>query len=138
MSLALKGRKIRNQVLAELSVRWWQGLVDSAIEYLQQLAPTHVKDQDALVQLIGYLRRNYPHIPCYCVRKRLGLRNSSNRGEKSNDLLVSERQKHNGMSWSKWGSVALAAITTLIRNREYHTWFRTGDIDFKLVPHPAV
>ena len=138
LSLALKGRQIRNQVLAELTARLWQGLVDSAIEYLQHLNPTKIKDQDALDKLIGYLRHNHPHIPCYCVRKRLGLRNSSNKGEKSNDLLVSERQKHNGMSWSKWGSVALAAITTLIRNREYQTWFKTGDIDFKLVSRSEV
>ena len=138
LSLALKGRQIRNQVLAELTARLWQGLVDSAIEYLQHLNPTKIKDQDALDKLIGYLRHNHPHIPCYYVRKRLGLRNSSNKGEKSNDLLVSERQKHNGMSWSKWGSVALAAITTLIRNREYQTWFKTGDIDFKRVSRSEV
>jgi len=47
----------------------------------------------------------------------LGLRNSSNRGEKVNDLVVSERQKHNGMSWSPEGSVALAAAITLARNQ---------------------
>jgi hypothetical protein len=39
-------------------------------------------------------------IPVYAVRRQLGLRNSSNRGEKANDLLVAARQKHNGMSWS--------------------------------------
>jgi len=35
-----------------------------------------------------------------------------------NDLVVSERQKHNGMSWSKGSSVALATITFLKRNKD--------------------
>jgi hypothetical protein len=39
-----------------------------------------------------------------------------------NDLIVSERQKHNGMSWSKPGSVALASVTTLKKNQEVKSW----------------
>jgi hypothetical protein len=54
------------------------------------------------------------------------------RGEKENDLIVSERQKHNGMSWSKDGSVALASLTTFKRNKEATQWFKSGNIDFKL------
>jgi len=61
------------------------------------------------------------------------LRNSSNIGEKANDLLVSDRQKHNGMSWSKVGSVALASLTALVKNCEYKKWFETKTIEFKLV-----
>ena len=74
-----------------------------------------------------------PYIPCYAVRKMLDLRNSSNIGEKANDLLVSERQKHNGMSWSKIGSVALASLTALVKNNEYKNWFDTKALKFKLV-----
>jgi hypothetical protein len=50
-------------------------------------------------------------IPCYALRKAFGLCNSSAIGEKINDLIVSNRQKHNGMSWSKKGSLALASLT---------------------------
>jgi hypothetical protein len=32
---------------------------------------------------------------------------------------VSDRQKHNGMSWSEGGSVALATLTSLKINREH-------------------
>ena len=71
-------------------------------------------------------------IPAYSVRKELGLRNSSNRGEKANELLVAHRQKKNGMSWSKSGSVSLASITALSKNKEYERWFESGDIEFKL------
>jgi hypothetical protein len=41
---------------------------------------------------------------CYALRKKLGLRVSSNPVEKANDLLASNKQKHQGMSWSADGS----------------------------------
>lgn len=138
LSLACNGRHCRNQHLARLTTLLWHGLVDAAVIYLDYLDPNHLKNAQALEQLKAYLRRSRPHIPCYSVRQSLGLRNSSSLGEKSNDLLVSTRQKHNGMSWSKAGSVALAAITALIYNKEYLTWFRTGDLNFKLLPREAV
>lgn len=137
LSLACKGRHLRNTHLVHLAALLWHGLVDAALVYLEFIDPDHLKDKTALDKLQGYLQRHKPHIPCYCVRKRLGLRNSSNRGEKANDLLVSSRQKHNGMSWSKTGSAALAALTALVSNQEANHWFRTGQLHFKLLPHPA-
>ena len=130
LSLALKGRMIRNAVLEQLLPCLWHGCVDRAIAVLRTIEPAKIKDQEALVGMIGYLERNRPYLPCYAVRKRLGLCNSSNRGEKANDLVVSERQKHNGMSWSRCGSVALAAVTALVRNQEYMRWFQTGTLAF--------
>jgi len=130
LSLALKGRIIRNAVLEPLLPCLWHGCVDRAMAVLQTIAPAKIKDQEALADLIGYLERNRPYLPCYAVRKRLGLRNSSNVGEKANDLVVSDRQKHNGMSWSRCGSVALAAVTALVRNREYTRWFQTRTLSF--------
>jgi hypothetical protein len=85
-----------------------------------------------LQKLIDYLKRNKVYIPCYAVRKILGLRNSSNIGEKMNDLVVSDRQKHNGMSWSNPGSVALASISSLKRNGETIRWFEKRELVFKL------
>jgi hypothetical protein len=134
LSLALKGRVIRNTLVEQLRPCLWHGCVDRAIALLQTMESTKIKDQKALDTLIGYLERNRPYLPCYAVRKHLGLRNSSNRGEKANDLIVSDRQKHNGMSWSKPGSVALAAITALVRTREYKRWFQTGTLSFSFCP----
>ena len=57
--------------------------------------------------------------------------NSSAIGEKMNDFVVSERQKHNGMSWSKSDSVSLATITALKRNKESDKWFEEKKLDFK-------
>jgi len=130
LSMALKGRVIRNSLLEQLLPCLWHGCVDRAIALLQTVEPSTIKNQDALDTLIGYLQRNRPYLPCYSVRKRLGLCNSSNRGEKANDLIVSDRQKHNGMSWSKSGSVALATVSALVRNQEYKRWFLTGTLSF--------
>jgi hypothetical protein len=131
-SLALKGKTVRNEVLDHLLALLWDGRVESALNYLSALKPAWIKDAAQLEQLQGYLERARPHIPCYSVRKQLGLRNSSNRGEKQNDLVVAERQKHNGMSWSETGSLALAALATAAQNEEVLPWFRTGEISFKL------
>jgi hypothetical protein len=49
-----------------------------------------------------------------------------------NDLIVSDRQKNNGMSWSKQGSVALASVTSMKRNGEAKIWFEKGELEFKL------
>ena len=53
-----------------------------------------------------------------------GLRVSSNRVEKANDLLVAKRQKDDGMSWSERGSSALAVITALSVNNRLSSWLR--------------
>lgn len=131
LSLAMKGKQIRNDVLKDLMRLLWYGMVDGAIKYLSNLDKDLIKNMDALVTLINYIERNRPYIPCYAVRKELGLRNSSNIGEKMNDLVVSDRQKHNGMSWSKDGSVALASLTVIKRNEEYKKWFEEGDLELK-------
>jgi hypothetical protein len=131
LSLAMKGTTVRNDALTALSNLLWYGRVESAREFLRNLPKSDIKNPDALQGLIGYIERNRPYIPCYEVRKRLGLRNSSNIGEKMNDLLVSGRQKHNGMSWSVSGSSAMAALEALKRNNEYQHWFEYHEIELK-------
>jgi len=128
----MKGRVVRNQMLDKLMPLLWYGLTDKAIAFLEEIEIDFIKDKSAMERLITYLERNRPYIPCYAVRKELGFCNSSAIGEKMNDLVVSERQKHNGMSWSKGGSVALATNTSLKRNKEYKQWFEEKEIDFKL------
>ena len=133
LSMASKGSQIRNAILEGLMPLLWHGLVDQAIDYLSHIAADRIKNDDELKHLMSYLEKNRGMIPVYAVRRELGLRNSSNRGEKANDLLVAARQKHNGMSWSKTGSVALAYVTALKKNQTYKTWFRKRELEFKLV-----
>jgi len=52
-------------------------------------------------------------------------------GEKMNDVLISDRQKHNGMSWSVSGSSALAALEALKRNNTSRHWFEYHEIPLK-------
>ena len=131
LSMVFKNRQIRNQVLEELMPLLWYGLTDKAIKVLKEIEDGFIKNSAAMEKLIAYLERNKAYIPSYAIRKNLGLRNGSSIGEKMNDLIVSDRQKHNGMSWSHQGSVSLAALTCLKRNNEYKKWFQTGEIEFK-------
>jgi hypothetical protein len=132
LSLALKGKTIRNSILEDLLPILWLGKVDDSIEYVSNINPDNIKSNHNIERLIGYFERNKEHIPCYALRKKLGLRNSSNKGEKSNDLIVSDRQKENGMSWSKKGSVALATITALYLNNESKNWYHKEQLNFRL------
>ena len=134
LSRMMTGRDVRNTALEEMRHLLWHGLVDRAIRFLRQLDPETIKREDARDGLIASLERNKLYIPCYAVRKVLGLRNSSNRGEKANDLVVSERQKHNGMSWSPEGSVGLAAVTALIRNQGQDSWFNQRIVPMEFSP----
>lgn len=132
LSMAMKGRLIRNEVLREIMPLLWHGLTDKAILLLEQIEPEKIKNNEKHTKLLVYLDRNKEMIPCYALRKHLGLKNSSAIGEKMNDLLVSSRQKHNGMSWSKRGSLALAALTAVKRNGEDQSWLEKRQLKFKL------
>jgi len=109
----------------------WHGKIETAIAYLQGLGEDSIKNQEEIKRLISYFERNRSYIPCYALRQKLGLRVSSNRGEKANDLAVSTRQKHNGMSWSNSGSNSLATVTTLHLNNEQSGWLLNKKISFQ-------
>ena len=130
LSLALKGRDIRNTVLERLRPPLWHGCVTQAVTALRDIPADQIKDQNALDRLINYLERHRPIIPCYAVRKQLGLCNSSQAGEKANDLVVADRQKHKGMSWREQGSTALASLAALVKNQEYSRWFSSRTVAF--------
>lgn len=131
LSLTLRGSKIRNAILDKLLPLLWLGQIDKAILYLNTLPTDQLKSGQTVERLIGYFERNRACIPCYALRKQLGLRNSSNKGEKANDLCVATRQKHNGMSWSLNGSVSLATITAMHINDESEHWCNHHQLAFK-------
>jgi len=133
LSMAMKGRELRNTVLKKLISLLWLGKMDAAVEYLRNIDPVTIKNSSEIDKLIAYFTKNRDYIPCYALRQQLGLRNSSNRGEKANDLVVAQRQKHNGMSWSKAGSSALANIKAMFLNKEDHNWHDRRQLAFKLI-----
>ena len=134
LAMAVKGTKEEKTCIKQkLAAILWTGRIDKATKYLDNIRRSNIKNNKKLDELRGYLDRKSPYLACYALRRHLGLRTSSNRVEKANDIIVATRQKHNGMSWSKAGSSALAVITAANVNRELDNWITTGQINFKLV-----
>ena len=100
----------------------WYGLVDEAINHLRSIDSSQIKDQKQIELLIGYFERNRLWIPKYALRRRLDRSNSSNPAERTCNLLASQRQKKNGMSWSTGGSQALSALACVVLNNRTRTW----------------
>ncbi len=134
LSMSVKGKEKRNGILHKLLRILWAGNVDEAISYLRSLSVDVLRPVNRIHDLCQYIDKHRKHIPPYALRAELGLRNSSNRVEKANDLVVAQRQKHNGMSWSTTGSGALAQITALIVNDNLHLWLKGGAL---LAPAPS-
>jgi hypothetical protein len=130
LSMAINGKQVKQQTLTEVLAWLWLGKVERAVKVLRDASENTIKNKKELENLIKYLDRNRDCIPCYALRKKLGLRISSNPVEKANDVVVSHRQKHNGMSWSADGSTSLATLTTSRRNGEDRNWLLKHDISF--------
>jgi hypothetical protein len=131
ISSSIKGNKDEKKMIIQTLLRMlWVGNVDESIAFLKGLSSQFIKSTKWFDELTSYLDRKKPQIACYALRKSLGLRNSSNRVEKANDMLVAQRQKHNGMSWSRDGSGALAAINMVILNNEADRWLYKNTISF--------
>lgn len=122
LSSALKcGKKMKddkNRIERELYGILWTGNTEGAVKYIDSIDSKFIKSQDHIIKLKDYIERKKDNIPCYAIRKGLGLPNSSNPVEKTNDLAVAKRQKGKGMAWSAEGSVALAAVTISGMNGE--------------------
>lgn len=133
LSLICNNRVYRNEMLQKIMPELWRGNVDATVAILKSIDMCMVKNEEKLNYLIGYLKRVRITIPNYMLRAALGLRNSSNRGEKSNDLIVANRQKHNGMSWSDDGSTKLASVSAVLYNNELENWINNRTLSLKLV-----
>jgi len=137
LSLACRGRTIRNQHLRPLLRFLWYGLVTEAQQYLTTIPANDLKDTVPIERLKQYLDRNEGSIPCYALRRRLGLRNSSSPVESANNEVTARRQKRNGMSWSKAGSQALTALSVLVCNHCQAIWVRKHTIPLRFVNKAA-
>ena len=133
LSMGIKGPKDEKlRIKKELASILWTGRHQNAICYLESLKKSQVRNAVKIEELKDYIRRKSPNLTCYALRHELNLRISSNRVEKANDLVVAARQKHNGMSWSKNGSGALAVITATMINRELDRWMTKHRIDYRM------
>jgi hypothetical protein len=137
LSLACRGRTIRNQHLHPLVRFLWYGMVTEACQYLKMIPAEDLKDTASIERLENYLERNEGSIPCYALRRRLGLPNGSSRVESANNEVTARRQKRNGMSWSKVGSHALTALSVLVSNGCQAIWVREHTIPLRFVDKAA-
>ncbi len=119
----------------ELLGRLWEGKVDAAIELLKGVLEW-VNNAAAVSELIGYLEKRRGSIPDYQQRQRAGLWIASTRVEKFNDWAISGRCKHQGMSWSPQGVLALAALEAARRNGELESWRRDRAFPERVLPEP--
>ena len=110
----------------------WVGNVEEAKSYLRRIDPSVIKNQEAIDKLIEYLDNKKEWIVCYALRKRAGLRNSSNGSEGGNDILVADRQKDDDMSWREEGSTSAASLACLFANGEQNAWYSTGELTYKV------
>jgi len=114
----------------------WKGEVDTAIRLLRE-ALVWVRTPAAVEELIGYLEKRRGYIPNYEQRQRAGLWIASTRVEKYNDWAVSARCKHQGMSWSSQGVLALAAFEAARRNGELEQWRSDRELPERTLPEPT-
>jgi Uncharacterised protein family (UPF0236) len=119
----------------ELLGQLWKGEVETAIQLLRA-ALEWVRNPASVEELIGYLEKRRSYIPNYEQRQRAGLWIASTRVEKSNDWMVSARCKHQGMSWSPQGVLALAALEAARRNGELDEWRRDRALPERPLPAP--
>jgi Uncharacterised protein family (UPF0236) len=117
----------------ELLGQLWEGKVNAAIELLKG-ALEWVRNPTAVEELIAYLENRRAYIPDYQQRQRAGLWIASTRVEKYNDWAVSGRCKHQGMSWSPPGVLALAALEAARRNGELDAWRRNRALPERPLP----
>jgi hypothetical protein len=96
-----------------------------------------VRNPAAVNELIGYLEKRREYIPDYQERRRAGLWIASTRVEKFNDWAVSGRCKHQGMSGSPVGVLALAALEAARRNGELDRWRLVRTLPERLSPEPT-
>jgi hypothetical protein len=96
-----------------------------------------LKDAGLITRLQNYLDRSEQAIPCYALRSKLGLRNSSSPVESANNEVTARRQKRYGMSWSKPSSHALKALSRLACNRCHEHWVREHSIPLVFIDKTA-
>ena len=129
----LPNRDRNDDIRYHFDKRLFAGNKEGAKRYLDELDPSVIKRPDKIEEVKRYLDKKEEGIYPYAVRKELGIINSSNQGEKSNDLVVAQRCKHNGMSWTGIGINGMRNINLIILNNESE-WYETHTLSFNPVP----
>lgn len=122
-SRACHGRAAKARLLRRLRRPLWRGDVPGTVRVIRQAVP-RARPGSMLATFGEYLQVRQDYIPNYRERWRACRFIGSGRVEKANDLLVARRQKGRGMHWSGETSEALAALSTLMLNREWERYWQ--------------
>ena len=114
----------------EASLIAWVGNTAALISYIRLIPAECIKNEKVRDDLLTYIRNKQAWITCYALRKKIGLKNSSNSVELTNQLLVSQRQKNRLMSWRDHSSSAVASVTSVYLNGEADLWFHESRLRF--------
>jgi hypothetical protein len=120
--------KERRQALEkEILGHLWEGRLDDALTVLSRCRE-EMRQPKFIDDLMQYLAKRRPYLPNYKQRQAAGLWIASNRVEKWNDWAVSQRCKHQGMSWTDAGVMALASLQAARYNNELEDWRRDRNL----------
>lgn len=134
-SMAFKGKKeVKKEIKCLITGMLWVGNVEDAIKYVESFDSKKIANESKRQELLGYLRSRNDSIPCYALRKLVGAPYTSTDVEKTNDTLVSEREKGRGMSFSTKGSEALAYLKAAFVNGDYESWMYEKKLSWKTHP----
>ena len=122
-SMICHGRKAKVALMGPLISCLWRGQVDHAIAQLETYRPK-CRNAQKLDELINYLTARKPYLVNYKDRRARRIYIGSGHAEKACDLIVSRRQKHKGMHWSRETADGLAALKTLVLNNGWDLYWQ--------------
>lgn len=131
LSMALAGDlRTKRTYKAEVSAQLWVGNYRKAISILESFKQRGiVRNIRRLDEAIQYIKGKASNLTSYSLHKAQGRKNSSSGAEKANDLIVANRQKHRGMSWTLLGGVALANVAWAMLNGQLENFVKgTGSL----------
>lgn len=122
-SMICNGRKAKAALMGPLISCLWRNQVDDAIARLEAYRPK-CRNEQKLDELINYLVARKPYLVNYKDRRARRIYIGSGHAEKACDLIVSRRQKHKGMHWSRETADGLAALKTLVLNNGWDLYWQ--------------
>ena len=124
-SMIARNKEAKKDFEKRLYRTLWHGKGEDAIAFLKDYV-SQAKNQEKLQELINYLQRRTSIFANYGQRRRERRFIGSGHVEKANDLIVAQRQKHQGMAWKRKTSHALAALKTLRLNQGWDEYWQQG------------
>ena len=108
LSMITRNKAEKTEYSKFLFFNLWRGNTSEVITYLK--TKVKARNQQKLSELITYITKHESEIINYELRRQAGKTIGSGRMEKRVDIVIGNRQKHKGMSWSELGSRALAIL----------------------------